>query len=151
MPLHSLTKCKCSPHVMCNKFQSTSSNEQVRCSTECQYTTVWLTLRQFVWSGMNILAPYQIDIVKWSGFSNGKIILIWYWFFFLKQIMILENGNNIYLIFVYFLLIIKKGILKFTRVSLHFNFQTLNLHAQLEMNGILYITKNSNNCIRENQ
>ena len=29
-------------------------------------------------SGMNILAPYQIDIVKGCGFWNGKIILIQY-------------------------------------------------------------------------
>ena len=30
-------------------------------------------------SGMYILAPYQIDIVKGCGFCNGNIILIWYW------------------------------------------------------------------------
>ena len=27
-------------------------------------------------SGMNILAPYQIDIVKGCGFYNGNIIVI---------------------------------------------------------------------------
>ena len=27
-------------------------------------------------SGLNILAPYQIDIVKGRGFCNGRIILI---------------------------------------------------------------------------
>ena len=32
-------------------------------------------------SGMHILAPHQIDIVKGCGFCNGNIILIWYWVF----------------------------------------------------------------------
>ena len=32
-------------------------------------------------SGMYILAPYQIDIVKGCRFCNGDIILIWYWVF----------------------------------------------------------------------
>ena len=32
-------------------------------------------------SGMYILAPYQIDIVKGCGFCNGNIVLIWYWVF----------------------------------------------------------------------
>ena len=31
-------------------------------------------------SGTCIWAPYQIDVVKMSGFCNGSIILIWYWF-----------------------------------------------------------------------
>ena len=39
-------------------------------------------------SGMHILAPYQIDIVKGCGFRNGSIILILYRFFF-QRIMIL--------------------------------------------------------------
>ena len=49
-----------------------------------------------VLSGVNILAPYQIDIVKLSGFSHGKIIFIWYWFLFYQLIMIWEYRNNIY-------------------------------------------------------
>ena len=32
-------------------------------------------------SGMYILTPYQIDIVKGCGFCNGSCILIWYYFF----------------------------------------------------------------------
>ena len=32
-------------------------------------------------SGMYILAPHQIDIVKGCGFCNGSIILLWYWSF----------------------------------------------------------------------
>ena len=31
--------------------------------------------------GMTILAPYQIDIVKWCGFSNMKMIFILYLIF----------------------------------------------------------------------
>ena len=50
---------------------------------------------------MYILAPYQIDIVKGCGFCNGSIISILYIFFY-QLIMILEDENNIYLIF-YFL------------------------------------------------
>ena len=53
-------------------------------------------------SGVNILTPYQIDIVKGCFFCNGNIISIWYWFFFYQLIMLLEDGNIIYMIF-YFL------------------------------------------------
>ena len=41
-------------------------------------------------SGINISVPYQIDIVKWYGFSYR-----FFWFIY-QQIMILEDGNNIY-------------------------------------------------------
>ena len=51
-------------------------------------------------SGMYILAPYQIDIVKGCGFCNLSIILICYWFFY-QLIMILEDENNIYFIFLH--------------------------------------------------
>ena len=60
--------------------------------------------------------------------------------------MILEDGNNIYSIF-YFFKHIKKFILK-NLVELPINTTlTIHFHAQLEMNGILYIIKNNNNCI----
>ena len=48
--------------------------------------------------GIYILAAYQIDIVKEYGFCNGSIIFIWHWFFF-QQIMILEDENNIDILF----------------------------------------------------
>ena len=35
-----------------------------------------------VFSGMNILVPYQIDVAKSYGFSYKKIIFIWYLFSF---------------------------------------------------------------------
>ena len=53
-------------------------------------------------SGMNIFSSDKTDIVKGCGFWNGKIILIWYLFFFNQQIMILEDENNIYLILYIF-------------------------------------------------
>ena len=52
-------------------------------------------------SAINIFVPYQIDAAKLFGFINGKIILIWYWIFFYRLIMILEDENNIYIIFFY--------------------------------------------------
>ena len=68
------------------------------------------TALTFSWilSRMCILAPHQIDIVKGCGFCNSTIILIWYWFFY-QLIMILEDENNIYLIF-YFLHVFFQGI-----------------------------------------
>ena len=52
-------------------------------------------------SGMNISAPYKIDIVKGCGFCNGKIMFIWQWFFYNRLIVILDDGN-IYLIFYFY-------------------------------------------------
>ena len=61
--------------------------------------------------------------------------------------MILEDGNNIYSIF-YFLHIFKNCISKiFSLVTHQYNFRPKNFQAQLQMNGILYMIKYSNNCI----
>ena len=57
---------------------------------------------EFRWIGflsaINILAPYQIDVVKRCGFRHlgfryGKIISFLYWLFFYQLIMILEDGS----------------------------------------------------------
>ena len=61
-------------------------------------------------SGLKILTPYQIDVViplislinrniLAMGFSNGKIIFVLYKFFVYKLIMILENTDNIQILF----------------------------------------------------
>ena len=51
-----------------------------------------------IFSGINILTPYLIDIAKWCGFCKGKkILFISYWYFFYQLIMILEDGNNVIL------------------------------------------------------
>ena len=68
---------------------------------------------QFTWdshifmdSGISISVPYQIDVVKWYGFSLDFCHLFDIDFFY-QQIRILEDGNDIYSIF-YFLHISKK-------------------------------------------
>ena len=53
-------------------------------------------------SEINVSVPYQIDVVKWYGFSYRYFSFIWYWFFFYQQIVISQDGNNIYLIFYFF-------------------------------------------------
>ena len=54
-------------------------------------------------SGINILVPHHIDVVKSCGFNYKKIIFILYLFLFYQSIMILKDeNNNIYFIF-YFL------------------------------------------------
>ena len=70
-------------------------------------------------SWISISVPYELDVVKWYGFSCRFFLFIWYWFFFYQQMMILESINNIYLKF-YFLHIFKKNALKIV-VELPFN------------------------------
>ena len=91
-------------------------------------------------SGMNILSPYQIDIVKRCGFYNMEIILIWCWYLFCLLIVVLEDGNNIYLIW-YFLYILKKLFKKIYLSYPSIQLSSLLFHAQLEMNAILHIIK----------
>ena len=57
-----------------------------------------------------ISVQYQIDVVKWYGFSYRFLSFIWYWFFFYQQFMILEDGNIIHSI--YFFSHFKKCTLK---------------------------------------
>ena len=59
-------------------------------------------------SGMFILAPHQIDIVKGCGFCNRSIILIW---FFFKLIIWFWKMNNIYLIFYFLHIFVRKLII----------------------------------------
>ena len=60
-------------------------------------------------SGMYIFSPYQIDSVKECGFYNDSIILIRY--FFLPTNHDLEDENNIYLIFYFLHVFVRKLII----------------------------------------
>ena len=53
-------------------------------------------------SGIRISVPYQIDVEKCDGFTCRFFFFIWYWFLFYQQIMVLKDGNRIYLIFYFF-------------------------------------------------
>ena len=69
-------------------------------------------------------------------FINLMIIFLFY-----QPIIILEDGNNILYLIFYLLHIFKKFILKIL-VELPFHStSTLNFHAELEINGIVYIIK----------
>ena len=49
---------------------------------KCQINMGFPHFHEFgILSGMHILEPYKIDIVKGCGVCNGSIILILYWFF----------------------------------------------------------------------
>ena len=46
----------------------------------------------FMDSGISISVPYQRDVVRWYGFSYGKIIFIWCWFFVYQLFMNMKDG-----------------------------------------------------------
>ena len=77
-------------------------------------------------SGMYILAPYQIDIVKRCGFCNGNIILIWSCFFLPTYHDFVRWKQQLYLIFYFLLLFVRELIIFFMLSVIHEILQNSN-------------------------
>ena len=92
-------------------------------------------------SGMTILAPYQIDIVKGCGFWNAKKNINWIFIFILPTNHDFRIWKQ-HLFGIFSFLQILKQIISKKLVELQFNsISSINFHAQLVINVILYIIK----------